>query len=223
MIDAGTLIADRYRILEQLPALPGMRRYSAQNSNGHSVVLLEGDSYSTLRLSRAADALQRVNHPHPGLPPVLETFEAADATYLVLDTPPGRPLADGWQDPSVSDRQRLNWLLQLCRSLEALQSVGAALSALPPDVVSVVGGQAVLTDPSGIQLLALGANHLNRMAYYTPLEMFQEPPQVSDQANVYLLGALLASLLLGRQLRDEDLREDGPRPIGRFCPLYPLR
>jgi hypothetical protein len=60
MIDAGTLIADRYRILEQLPALPGMRRYSAQNSNGHSVVLLEGDSYSTLRLSRAADALQRV-------------------------------------------------------------------------------------------------------------------------------------------------------------------
>ena len=80
MIDAGTLIADRYRVLEQLPALPGMRRYSAQNSNGHSVVLLEGDSYSTLRLSRAADALQRVNHPHPGLPPVLETFEAADAT-----------------------------------------------------------------------------------------------------------------------------------------------
>jgi serine/threonine protein phosphatase PrpC/tRNA A-37 threonylcarbamoyl transferase component Bud32 len=218
MIDAGTLIADRYRILEQLPALPGMRRYSAQNSNGHSVVLLEGDSYSTLRLSRAADALQRVNHPHPGLPPVLETFEAADATYLVLDTPPGRPLADGWQDPSVSDRQRLNWLLQLCRSLEALQSVGAALSALPPDVVSVVGGQAVLTDPSGIQLLALGANHLNRMAYYTPLEMFQEPPQVSDQANVYLLGALLASLLLGRQLRDEDLREDGPRPIREVLP-----
>jgi hypothetical protein len=61
------------------------------------------------------------------LPPVLETFEVDDAAYLVLDMPPGRPLADGWQDPSVSDRQRLNWLLQLCSALEALQSAGAGL------------------------------------------------------------------------------------------------
>jgi hypothetical protein len=151
-------------------------------------------------------------------PQSLRPLRRPTQPYLVLDTPPGRPLAEGWQGSSVSDRQRLNWLLQLCRILESLQSVGATLTALPPDIVSVVGGQAVLTDPSGIQLLALDANCLNRMAHYTPPELFQEPPQVSDQANVYLLGALLASLLLGRQLRDEDLREDSPRPIREVLP-----
>jgi serine/threonine protein phosphatase PrpC/tRNA A-37 threonylcarbamoyl transferase component Bud32 len=170
-------------------------------------------------LSRVADILRRVSHP--SLPAILEAFEAGDAAYLALDMPPGRPLADGWQDPSVSDRQRLDWLLQLCSALEALESAGAALAALPPDLVSVVGEQAMLADPSGLQLLPVdtaSSNHLGRMAFYTPPELFQDSPQVSDQANVYLLGALLASLLLGRQLRDDDLREDGPRPIREVLP-----
>jgi serine/threonine protein kinase len=211
MIDVGTLIADRYRILEQLPGPSGISRYTAQTSDGRSVTLLEENSGSESHLNQVADALQRVSHP--SLPSVLETFKIANVAYLTLNVPPGRPLADRGQDPSVSDRQRLNWLLQLCYALEALQSVGGMIVALPPDIVSVLGEQAVLTDPSGIQLLPVNANHPNRMAYYTPPELLQDSPQVSDQSNVYLLGALLASLLLGRQLRDEDLREDGPRPI----------
>src|SRR5918992_4167049 len=216
MIDVGTLIADRYRVLEQLPGPSGIRRYTAQTSDGRSVVLLEGDSVSASHLSQVADALQRASHP--SVPPPLETFRVANAAYLALNAPPGRPLVDGWPDPSVSDRQRLNWLLQLCCALEALQSVGAMIVAMPPDIVSVVGEQVVLADPSGIQLLPIDTNHLSLMAYYTPPELFQDPPQVWGQTNVYLLGALLASLLLGRQLRDEDLREDGPRPIREVLP-----
>jgi len=216
MAEISRFAGNRYHILAQTASRGHIKRYTARKIDGGEVMLLASDPPGAFHLAQVANILRLASHP--SLPAVLETFEADKTAFAVLDVPNGTSLTEKWQEPSVSEQQRLTWLIELCLALNALQAAGAVATTLLPESLAVVDNRVMLVDPSVIHTEPGQIGRLAIPDHYIPPELLADPPQISGRADVYSIGTLLASLLLGRLLGDEDMRGDSLRPIREVLP-----
>jgi len=93
---------------------------------------------------------------HLGLPRVLDRFDSAGNSYLVVEEPAGVSLWDAWDDPAVGQPERYGWLIQLAELIRALHRSAAILEGLRPGQVRITPlGQVVLS--AVVALLPLSA------------------------------------------------------------------
>jgi serine/threonine protein phosphatase PrpC len=157
---------------------------------------------------------------HPALPAAVDRFAEDGWEYLVEDVPTGRPLWDAWDDPEASADRRFGWLEELAEGLHVLHLAGAVLEALRPEMVVITPeGQARLTDLGDLLPLPLPAGAALRGTPYTAPELVLDGERADARAALYGFGALLYSLVVGRELTETDFERDGvPKP---FIPQFP--
>jgi serine/threonine protein kinase len=163
-----------------------------------------------LRYADQAGDLARLQHPHIAVPS--DSGVTPDAhPYLILEGEHGEPLLPRLH--SLSLRQRIELLVQLCEALRSAHQQGWLLSELDPAMVwlgtdgcvRLMGlGLARIPDPTDPfdRGLSLGASP----AFIAPERRNGEPPSLASE--VYGLGALARVLICGW----EDTPR-GPAPL----------
>jgi protein phosphatase len=160
----------------------------------------------------------------PGLPRIIERISSECADYLVLELPEGPNLWDAWDDPGLSTCDKFTWLIHLAELLTDLHNAGVILESLRPDqVILTADGHVLLADFGSLLPLTLPDDALLTPTKSTAPEILAKS-QVDARADLYCFGALLYSLLLGRELSDADFMPDGrPLPfLERFPDVHPL-
>ena len=141
-----------------------------------------------------------------------------DGQTLAIRPITGPRLDEAWSSPEISEGTRVDWLVALCRGLEALEAAGCCAGGLLPSMVTVTKNGPVIADLSTFVFPAddrTDADASTAMAdAHIPPEILRGDPMIEPSAaNAYTLGTLIGALVLGRTLEDADLREDGLRPI----------
>ncbi|NUK20150.1 serine/threonine-protein kinase [Streptomyces lunaelactis] len=209
----GTILADRYRLLELLGS-GGMgdvwraldERLGRLVAVKVSTVANGSGDHLALRLHREARAAARLNHPH--IVTVHDHGEAVvdgrPVAYLVMELVDGQPLHHAVADrvPPLADV--LDWAEQICRGLQAAHAAGVIHRDIKP-------GNILLTAPHGqIKIcdfgIAQAAEHTRTLtatgtAIGTPTYMSPEQirgaKEIDARSDLYSLGCLLYELLAG--------------------------
>jgi protein phosphatase len=157
---------------------------------------------------------------HPGLPAILDNFIEDGYEYMVEEIPGGLSLWDAWDDPTANSPKRFGWLKQAAQILSALHQCDALVESVRPDqFVLAPDGQVRLIDLSDMLTLPLPPNPPIRATLYTAPELILATENVTARANLYSFGAMVFSLMLGRELVEKDFERQGvPKPI---LPLFP--
>jgi serine/threonine protein phosphatase PrpC len=159
-----------------------------------------------------------------GLPRVLGRFTDHEYAYLALEVPHGVNLWDAWDDPAWPTSEKFGWLIQLADMLQVLHAAGAILEELRPDqVVLTPSGQVILTDTGNLLPLPLPRNTPILATCATPPELLTGA-WIDARADLFCFGALVYSLILGRELTVLDFHSSGaPKSyLERFPAAHPL-
>ena len=162
---------------------------------------------------------------HCSIPQILDAFEEDGFAYLVVQSPDGVPLRDAWDDRSASARERYGWLAQLADALAILIDRGAFFQALRPEMLVLTpDGDCVIRDLSELVPIPSPVSAVVRQTPYTPPEFVLNPAKAEPRSGLYSLGAILYSLVIGRELNEMDFTLSGvPRPLlDRLPDVHPL-
>lgn len=162
---------------------------------------------------------------HLSLPRVLETLDEDGFRHLLIEVPTGQSLWDAWDRPKITWRERFTWLIQIAEALQALHQAHAIVEELRPEMfVVTTTGQVILTDLACLLPLPLPDDVPLRGSLSSAPELLLRPTLTNEQADVYVFGALLYTLLMGRELTDLDFSLAGkPRSfLERFPDGHPL-
>ncbi len=140
------------------------------------------------------------------LPRVLDSFSLDHVSCLVEEFPVGVELGQAWYAPGTEWIERVEWLIQIADLLRRLHRAGAVLERLKPsDIIITATGQAVLFDAGLLLPFGGGVDRsLVRLDLSTAPEWTPERPSVDPRSDLYCFGALVTSLLLGRDLTQHD-------------------
>jgi protein phosphatase len=142
------------------------------------------------------------------IPKVIDAFQVNDRCYLILEYLPGRNLRDAWNAPEATDAQRVDWLIQLCQSLAKVHAQGVLYNAIAPERLLVdERGRLVLPDFSSAIKLPASDGSVNGTRFTAP-ELVLDPAAADLQADLYSFGATWYSLLMGRDLSDDDFETE---------------
>ncbi len=192
----------------------------AESTSPKTEVIPTGPNWPSISwLKRLLDAMQS-----PHLPEAVAHFSDDTFEYFVIDRPSGRSLWEAWEDREEDTSQRYGYLLQLAKLLQQLHRYGAILESLSPaEVVIDEQGQARLKDIGELLPLPFPTATPIRGGLYTAPELLAGRGIVDARADLYAFGAMLYSLLLGRELDEKtDFDELGTaKLLSRFPDLHP--
>jgi serine/threonine protein phosphatase PrpC len=160
----------------------------------------------------------------PSLPRILDRFDEEGFEYLVEEVPAGRALWDAWDDPATTNAERYGWLQQLAETLRHLHRAGAILEFFRPEFFIVTaGGQVRFTDLGNLLPLPLPPDVPLHGSLYTAPELMASGAQADARTSLYSFGAMLYSLLVGRELAEADFDRHGfPKPfMSSFPDVHP--
>jgi eukaryotic-like serine/threonine-protein kinase len=246
MLARGTLLRNRYRILEPIGQGGMGSVYLAED------VRLEGRrcAIKAVRIdpaaeqnvvaelqrqfSREASVLARLDHPN--LPKVSDYFNTGDQDYLVMDFVAGRDLREISTEARRGNRfldeaEVVRWATQLCDALEYMHQQDppvlhrdikpSNIKVQPSGLIKLVdfGLVKVLSQDEGRTITVLQGRGT---AAYTPLEQYGEDDSHTDlQSDIYAMGATLYHLLTNQppaDARQRFLKPDALQPIRTLNP-----
>ncbi|MCE9530256.1 MAG: protein phosphatase 2C domain-containing protein [Planctomycetes bacterium] len=162
---------------------------------------------------------------HLSLPRILDMFEEKNYEYMIEEVPLGRSFWDSWEEEPVSWHTRCLWLIQIAEALEQLHQVGGILADLRPEIVVVTPTrQAVLTDLASLLPQSPPEKKNVPESLYAAPELLSDPENIDARSDLYSFGAMIYSLLHGRELTDLDFTDKGmPRPyLERYPDGHPM-
>jgi len=209
LFPSGAIIADAYMV-ETGESFNFENRYRAIHVHDSKRVLLRERPLADARvLSSLAEQTTDLLHPALVIP---ERFFAYDErAYLVLPDIAGTRLSA--RVGLTTEREALSWGIQLCQILSALHRNGLLCIELPPD--------GVLLDKEGrIRLTHVESlsRKMESLALpvvtdgYAAPEVYREGV-VGEQADVFAIGALLFSLVVGKRLPVEGWAVHPAAPV----------
>jgi protein phosphatase len=220
-------------ILAERTAPDAAKEPSGEETSAEYPVALPEDeansSHSTIVLSLAAARpgvdweralLKRADDP--ALPRILDEFKDDGVSYLVEESPAGRPLWDAWDDSAANDEQRFGWLIEIVAALHGLHCIGAIFEGLRPDnFVIDVAGHARFRELTDLLPLPVPPDTRLRGSLYAAPELLTG--NVDARADLYAFGAMLYALHVGRELDEADFDRPGyPKPfVPRFPDVHP--
>lgn len=160
-----------------------------------------------------------------GLPRYLDSVAAGGLECIVHEIPAGMPLWDSWDDPETPLATKFCWLADLARTLMAVHEAGAIVEALRPERIRLgLDGKPRFIDLGDFLPLPLPDHVELQASLYSAPELILQPMRVDARADLFGFGALLAALLLGRELTEMDFELHGvPKPfVERFPDAHPL-
>jgi len=205
----GTVIADRYRVIQPLGE-GGMKAvYLAEDLRFKArrcalAVMVdnftseEARRQAVLSFQREADVLAQLDHP--AIPRVSDRFSERDHHYFVMDYVAGETLEAKLATAGgrLGQSEAIHLALQICDALDYLHT------RIPPVVYRDLKPANIIVTPEGsVKLVDFGiARHFTRdgttvgtIGYAAP-EQYQG--QCEPRSDVYALGATLHHLLSGR-------------------------
>lgn len=231
LLQAGTLLRDRYRIITPVGqgGMGAVYRAEDIRLEGRLCAIKEIQpdygvddlmiNQAQEQFHREASILARLDHPN--LPKVSDYFTETDREYLVMDFVAGRDLreilneavADG---KMLDERQILKWAAQLFDALEYLHSQDPPVlhrDIKPSNIKLTPGGLIKLVDFGLVKVLAPDDNRTITVLQgrgtvaYTPLEQYGGDTGHTDvRSDIFSLGATLFHLLTGRPPLDAKQR-----------------
>ena len=157
---------------------------------------------------------------HPCVPRVLDRFQEDGIDWLVLEAPQGPTLRAVWNDPQTTTRERFGWLIQIVEAVEKLFLAGGFLLDLSADrLVLSPTRQPVLADLSDLVPVPVPVGLEWTPTPRTAPELLQQLQFADARSLIFLIGALIRELFLGRELTSADFVDRGwPIP---FAEAYP--
>ncbi len=204
-----------------------LRRFSARHGNQSVVVtVLNSNSQAQSILARLRDETYQglPEFRHPQIVPLLAWDLAAAEPWLLHATPAGRPLIERLSDGAIPLATALAWGVDLCRGLEAIQTVEWHHLGVDGTTVWCEGDAAVL---SGLGLAHLAADTAPRpdQACLAPEVLLGLPTDI--RADIHAVGVLLFRALTGSwptviaTRRDLDIWARADLPEDRLAGLAP--
>jgi tRNA A-37 threonylcarbamoyl transferase component Bud32 len=213
-VEAGLLLADRYR-LEELVASGGM----AQVWQGTDEVLrrkvavkllhphLAADGSFVLRFRQEAVAAARL--AHPGIVSIYDTCSEGGTEAIVMELVPGQTLRQRLDDPTPIDPwQAAGLAAQVAEALDAAHRAGLVHRDVKPANVLLAGDGRVKVADFGIAKAAEAADltqpglMVGTAKYVAPEQVEGKP--VDARTDIYSLGIVLYEMLCGRPPFEAD-------------------
>jgi len=193
----GTVLCDLY-VVEAVEPLGRENRYYArrQREADGRVLLRERECEEAEALRALAECTAELTHPAMFVPE--RYFEQDDRGYLIYPGVPGMKLTE--RVGQTSEREAVTWGAQLCQVLGFLHRRGLLCVELPPEGVFLnregrvcIAHLDLLTGKGTAPALGLLTD-----GYAAP-EVYKSGA-LSEQADVFALGALLYTVLVGKRL-----------------------
>ena len=220
LLQSGTLLRDRYRILAPVGqgGMGAVYRAEDLRLEGRLCAIKEVQPdfaadqvmlrQAQEQFHREASILARLDHPN--LPKVSDYFTDNDREYLVMDFVAGRDLREILNEAEVKghmleERRVLQWAAQLCDALAYLHSQEPPVlhrDIKPSNIKLTPGGLIKLVDFGLVKVMAsddyrtITVLQGRGTVAYTPLEQYGGDTGHTDvRSDVYSLGATLFHLL----------------------------
>ena len=165
----------------------------------------------TERFEREARALAQLTHPN--IVTVHEHGTSGPFTWLVMEFVEGASLRRLIAQRSVSPREALAIVVQVCDALQFAHDHGVVHRDIKPENILVdLRGRVKILDFGLAKVLGQGGALLTRTSqvmgtpHYMAPEQWERPFEVDHRADIFALGVVLYELLTGEL------------PIGRFAP-----
>jgi len=205
----GAVLADY--LIETIEPHGHENRYHAVHSDasGSRVLLRERASEEAESLRALAERTAGITHP--ALPAPKGLIEQDGRTYLICPEVSGIKLAE--RIGLTSEREAIAWGIQLCQILGFLHRRGLLCLELPPEGLLLdKEGRVHLTQLDNLS--AKGARQESAMVTdgYAAPEVYK-PGEFDEQTDVFAVGAVLYTLLVGRRLPVEGWIVQPEAPI----------
>lgn len=234
-LPAGTLVADRYEIIQEMSRRVNTVRYQARDrhADNRPVILVQqsvgsvsdrtvGVGQFTLpvevgtawpELGWEIALLEQLQHPN--WPRVLEVVREESSVFAVEEAADGPDLWQVFDDPAWTMPARFDLLAEFAESLKTLANAGAIPEYFKPELLRLNGrGRLMLTDLSLLVPLPYPPRQQLASTPYTPPELILDAGAVDARSPLYSFGAVLYALYLGHELTETDFeRPWTPKPI----------
>ncbi len=163
------------------------------------------------------------------LPRCLEFFDDQNYRIYIEEIPQGIPLIEWWQQAAIGHDQKWLVLLELTQLLDHFQSLGIWFGSVRvTDWIVTPTGQLSYNKPVYIFPIPLPKAVLEKESIIKKLDLppeakLKDYSKLDDRSELYRLGLLMISLLLGRELEEKDFTPNGviAHPLDTFSDLHP--
>jgi serine/threonine protein kinase len=208
MIEAGTILQNRYRIEKHIGQGGMGKVYVATDERFNSTVAIKETVFEDKNLRKAFEREARLLNSlkHPALPRVSDHFNEDDGQFLVMEYIAGDDLAEMMErnGEAFPLEDVLKWANQLCDALNYLHSQDIIHRDIKPQNLKLTtGGQIVLLDfglakgnPTDAQNQTAAKSIFGYSRSYASLEQIQGTG-TEPRSDLYSLSATLYHLLTG--------------------------
>lgn len=207
MLEIGTLVAEKYKILKELGQGGTSIVYLALNEKANKMWAIKEivkTDYKDFQMDKKEiELLKKLKHTH--LPSIVDVIENNDTLLIVMDYIEGRSLEDILEEQGAQPEELVReWARQLCDVLQYLHTQDPPViyrDMKPGNVMLRTDGKLVLIDfgaareykPQNLRdTICLGTR-----GYAAP-EQYRDDGQSDPRTDIYCLGVMLFQLLTGR-------------------------
>ena len=217
ILNKGLLVAERYRILDQLGKGGMGIVYLAYDNHLHRKVALKFFLNATLdsseeiaRFHREARAAARLNHPN--ICTVYELGETEDKTFIAMEYVEGITLKMRMQQGNISEAEIRRWLKQIGEGLLVAHDSGVIHRDIKPANIMITARGLIKIMDFGIAKLTEAETELTRanstigtIAYMSPEQAHGEV--IDHRTDIWSVGVILYELVTGQRPFQGAFRE----------------